>query len=324
MALDRIRKMLVGLCVALVPALAIAQAQDYPNRVVRLIVGFATGGGSDIAARLVAQKLSDAWGKPVLVESRPGAQGGVASEYVAKQPADGYTLLITIAGSHASAQHLIPNLPYDPFRDFAAVTLLASTPFALAVNASAPYRTIKEFVEYARANTVNYGSAGHGSITHLTGELLRLNTGTKLVHINYKGTGPAVQDLLGGHIQMVVADVGSLKALAAAGKLRLLAITGSNRNAAFPELATFAESGYAGFEAGGWFGVYAPANTPKPVLTRIAAEMTRIIRSPEVSQRMIELGWEPGGGTPDQFFAFWKASADQLGDVIRRAHIKVE
>ena len=324
MAFDRIRKMMVGLCVALAPALAIAQAQDYPNRAVRLIVGFATGGGSDIAARLVAQKLSDAWGKPVLVESKPGAQGGVASEYVAKQPADGYTLLITIAGSHASAQYLIPNLPYDPFRDFAAVTLLASTPFALAVNGSAPYRTIKEFVDYARANTVNYGSAGHGSITHLTGELLRLNTGTKLVHINYKGTGPAVQDLLGGHIQMVVADVGSLKALAAAGKLRLLAITGSNRNAAFPELPTFAENGYSGFEAGGWFGVYAPAGTPKPVLARIAGDMTRIIRSPEVSQRIIELGWDPGGGTPEQFFAFWKASADQLGDVIRRANIKVE
>jgi len=324
MAFDRIRKMMVGLCVALAPALAIAQVQDYPNRAVRLIVGFATGGGSDIAARLVAQKLSDAWGKPVLVESKPGAQGGVASEYVAKQPADGYTLLITIAGSHASAQYLIPNLPYDPFRDFAAVTLLASTPFALAVNGSAPYRTIKEFVDYARANTVNYGSAGHGSITHLTGELLRLNTGTKLVHINYKGTGPAVQDLLGGHIQMVVADVGSLKALAAAGKLRLLAITGSNRNAAFPELPTFAENGYAGFEAGGWFGVYAPAGTPKPVLARIAGDMTRIIRSDEVSKRIIELGWDPGGGTPEQFFAFWKASADQLGDVIRRANIKVE
>jgi tripartite-type tricarboxylate transporter receptor subunit TctC len=318
--------MFLALCAALVlvPANAPAQAQDYPNRMVRLIVAFPPGGGSDIAARLIAQKLSEGWGKPVIVEGRPGAQGAVASEYVAKQAPDGYTLLLTIAGSHASAQHLVSNLPYDPFRDFAAVTLLASTPFGLTVSASSPFRTLKDFVEYARTHTVNYGSAGHGSITHMSGELLKLSSDTKLVHIPYKGTGPAVQDLLGGHIQMVMVDIGSVKSQVAAGKLRLLAVTGATRSNAFPDVPTFAEAGYPGFETGGWYGIFAPAGTPKPILDRVAADTTRIIRSPEVSQRMVDLGWEPGGGTPDEFFTFWKASADHLGDIIRRAKIKVE
>jgi tripartite-type tricarboxylate transporter receptor subunit TctC len=323
---NRFRRVLlvVFAVLALAPALVPAQAQDYPNRLVRLIVAFPPGGGADIAARLIAQKLSDGWGKPVIVESRPGAQGSVASEYVAKQAPDGYTLLLSIAGSHASAQHLVSNLPYDPFRDFAAVTLLASTPFGLTVNASSPYRNVKEFVDYARANTVNYGSAGHGSITHMSGELLKLSSEARLVHVPYKGTGPAVQDLLGGHIQMVVVDIGSVKPQVIAGKLRLLAVTGSARSNAFPDVPTFAEAGYPGFETGGWYGIFAPTGTPRNILERVAADTTRIIRSPEVSQRMVELGWEPGGGTPEEFFAYWKASADHLGDIIRRAKIKVE
>jgi tripartite-type tricarboxylate transporter receptor subunit TctC len=326
MRFNRLQRMFLALCaaLALVPAIASAQAQDYPNRLVRLIVGFAPGGGADIAARLIVQKLSERWGKPVIVESRPGAQGAVASEYVAKQPPDGYTLLLTIAGSHASAQHLVSNLPYDPFRDFAAVTLFASTPFGLFVNASSPFRTLKDFIEYARTHTVNYGSSGVGSITHMSGELLRLSSDTKLVHVPYKGTGQAVQDLLGGHIEMVVVDIGSVKPLVTSGKLRQLAVTGAKRSDVFPDVPTFAEAGYAGFETGGWFGVFVPAGTPKPIIDRVAADMTRIIRSPEVTQRIVDLGWVPGGGTPEEFFAYWKASADQLGDIIRRAKIKIE
>ena len=303
---------------------ALAQAQDYPARPVRLVVPYAPGGGTDIVARLVAQKLTDAWGKQVLVENRAGGNGFIGSEYVLKQPADGYTLLVSIASTHATAQFLFPKLPYDPFRDFLPVTQLALSPVALLVNASQPWKTMRDVVEAAKAQPMHYGTFGHGSTAHMYGELLNLNTGTKLQHIGYKGSGPALTDLLGGQVPAALLDIAATKPQILAGKIRALAVTGPKRWQALPDVPTFAEAGYPGFEVVGWFGAFAPAGTPRPIIVKVAAEMTRAVRSPDVVARLVELGTEPAGGTPEEFMANWKATSDQLGDVIRRAKITVE
>ena len=300
-----------------------AQAPDYPNRPIRFIVPYAAGGGTDIAARTVGQKLGEAWGKPVIVENRAGATGFIGSEYVAKQPPDGYTILISIASTHATAQFLFPQMPFDPFRDFAPVTLLALSPVVLLAHPAQPWKTLNDLVQSAKVAPVNYGSFGHGSTAHMYGELLNLNHGTKLTHVGYKGTGPALIDLVGGQIPAALLDIAATKPQILAGKVRALAVTGPKRWQALPEVPTFTEAGFPGFEVVGWFGVFAPAGTPKPVIDKLALEVTRIVRSPDVAKRLIELGTEPGGGTPEEFLALWKATSSELGDIIKRARIVV-
>ena len=302
----------------------LAQAQDYPARPVKLVVPYAPGGGTDIVARLVAQKLSEAWGKPVLVENKAGGNGFIGSEYAMKQPPDGYTLLVSIASTHATAQFLFPKLPYDPFRDFLPVTQLALSPVVLLVNPSQPWKTLRDFVEAAKLAPVHYGSFGHGSTAHMYGELMNLNAGTKLVHVAYKGSGPALTDLMGGQIPSALLDIAATKAQIVGGKVRALAVTGPKRWQALPDVPTFTEAGYPGFEVVGWFGVFAPVGTPRPIIAKVAADATRAIRSPDVVAKLVELGTEPAGGTPEEFMANWRATSDALGDVIRRAKITVE
>ena len=302
----------------------LAQAQDYPARPVKLVVPYAPGGGTDIVARLVAQKLSEAWGKAVLVENKAGGNGFIGSEYAMKQPPDGYTLLVSIASTHATAQFLVPKLPYDPFRDFLPVTQLALSPVVLLVNPAQPWKTLRDFVEAAKAAPVHYGSFGHGSTAHMYGELMNLNAGTKLVHVAYKGSGPALTDLMGGQIPSALLDIAATKAQIVGGKVRALAVTGPKRWQALPDVPTFTEAGYPGFEVVGWFGVFAPVGTPRPIIAKVAADATRAIRSPDVVAKLVELGTEPAGGTPEEFMANWRATSDALGDVIRRAKITVE
>ena len=302
----------------------LSHAQDYPSRTVKLVVPYAPGGGTDIVARLVAQKISEAWGKPVIIENRAGGNGFIGSEYAMRQPADGYTLLVSIASTHATAQFLFPKLPYDPFRDFLPVTQLALSPVVLLANPSQPWKSLRDLVEAARVQPTHYGTFGHGSTAHMYGELLNLNAGTKLIHVAYKGSGPALIDLMGGQIPAALLDIAATKPQIVAGKVRALAVTGPRRWQALPEVPTFAEAGFPGFEVVGWFGVFAPVGTPRAVIAKVAAEMTRAVRDPASVAKLVELGTEPAGGTPEEFMANWKATSEALGDVIRRAKITIE
>jgi len=301
-----------------------AQAEDFPARPVHVIVPFAPGGGVDIVARLIAPKLSAAWSQPVVIENKPGAVGVVASEYVMHQPPDGYTVLIGVAGSHAIAQYLNPNLGYDPVRDFAGVTVLSYSPLICLVAPSSPFHTMKELVAFAKTTTVPFGSPGVGSQMHLIGEMFNLNYGTKFQHVAYRGVAPAMQDLLGGHIPMVMGEMGSAKPLVTSGQLRALAVTGTKRNSSVPNVPTFTEAGYANFEVNSWFALFVPAATPKAIVDKIAAYVTKIVRAPEISARLADDGWEPGGGTPEEFTNLWLKTSRQLGAVIQQRHITIE
>ena len=314
----------LGLALIDLPCGLHAQPADFPNRPVRLVVPFAPGGGVDIVARLVAPKLSETWHQPVVVENKAGAVGALASEYVAHQAADGYTILIGVAGSHAIAQYLNPQLPYDPFRDFAGVTALAYSPLICLVAPDGPFHTMKDLVEYAKTKPVPFGSPGAGSQPHLIGEMFNLAYGTQFQHVAYRGVAPAMQDLLGGHIPMVMGEMGSAKPLVTSGRLRALAVTGSKRNSSVPDVPTFTEAGYPNFEVNSWFALFVPAATPKPIIDKIAADVTAAVRSADVSGRMISDGWEPGGGTPEQFDKLWKTTSEQLGSVIKERHITIQ
>jgi tripartite-type tricarboxylate transporter receptor subunit TctC len=305
-------------------SIARAQSADFPARPVRLIVPFAPGGGVDIVARLIAQPLGERWGQPVVVENKAGASGAVASDYVAHQPADGYTLIVGVAGSHAIAQYLNPKLGYDPIRDFAGITVLAYSPLICLVAPSSPFHTIKELAEYAKTAPMTFGSPGAGSQPHLIGETFNLLYGTQFQHVAYRGVAPAMQDLLGGHIPMVIGEMGSARPLVASGALRALAITGAARNPSLPDVPTFTEAGYPGFEINSWFALFAPAATPKPVIDKIAADASTIVRKPQISAELSADGWEPGGGAPEEFSKFWLETSQQLGNVIKQRHITIE
>jgi tripartite-type tricarboxylate transporter receptor subunit TctC len=324
MAIRKIGLALAGLLIAAAAAPALAQTADFPAKTVRLIVPFAAGGGTDIVARIVAPKLSEMWGQSVIIENKAGALGGVASEYVAHQPADGYTLLIGVAGSHAIAQYLNPRLGYDPVKDFAGVTALVFSPIICLVGPSQPFHTLREMVDYAKTKPVSYGSPGAGSQQHLIGETLNLQYGTQFQHVPYRGVAPAMQDLLGGHIPMMFGEMGSAKPLVVSGQLRGLAVTGPTRNASLPDVPTFAEAGYPGFEISSWFALFAPAATPKPIVAKVAADVTKAVRSPEIKARLAADGWDAGGGTPEEFTKFWYDTAERLGDVIKQRHIKID
>jgi tripartite-type tricarboxylate transporter receptor subunit TctC len=318
----------IGKCFAAAAIIALglvsAQAQDFPARPLRLIVSYAPGGGADIVARLVAAKLTETWGQPVVVENKAGANGVVASEYVLQQPADGYTMMVGTIGSHAVAQYLNPKLGYDPLRDFAGVTVLAYSPLICLVAPTAPYRTLRDLVDDAKTKPISFGSPGIGSQMHLLGETLNLSYGTQFQHVAYRGVAPAMQDLLGGHIPMVMGEMGSSKPLVASGQLRALAVTGVARNPSVPDVPTFTEAGYPGFEVSSWFALFVAAGTPRPIVEKLAADATRIVRSPEISARLTADGWELGGGTPEEFTAFWVKISVQLGKVIAQRHITVE
>ena len=314
----------LAFALAALPFTALAQTADFPTRPVRLVVPFAPGGGVDIVARLVAPKLSQAWGQPVVVENKAGAIGAVASEYVLQQPADGYTVLIGVVGSHAIAQYLHHNLTYDPVRDFAGVTVMSYSPLICLVAPSSPFHTMKELVEYAKTKPVPFGSPGAGSQQHLIGEMFNLLYGTKFQHVAYRGVAPAMQDLLGGHIPMVMGEMGSSKPLVASGRLRALAVTGTARNPSVPDVPTFTQAGYPNFEVNSWFALFVRAGTPKPIVDKIAADVTKAVRSPDVAARLAADGWQAGGGTPAEFTKLWMDTSKQLRRVIQERHITIE
>jgi len=300
-------------------------AQPYPNKQIRFIVPYPAGGGTDIIARLVGTKLAESWGQQVVVENRAGASGILGNDLVAKAPADGYTVLIGIT-TLVQMPHLNSKLPYDVFKDFTPVAQLALSSNLFAVPASSPARTLKEFIAMAKAEPAkfSYGSFGAGTTSHLHGELFNLQAGLKMAHIPYKGGAPLATDLMGGQVPSGLIDLTSARAHISSGRMRFLAISGTRRYAALPDVPTFAEQGLKDFEASGWFGMLLPGNAPKDITAKLGAEVARILKLPDVQARINDIGLQSVDTSPELFASAMKRDFEVWGRVVREAQIKLE
>jgi tripartite-type tricarboxylate transporter receptor subunit TctC len=300
-------------------------AQNYPSRPVRLIVGFAPGGGVDINARMLAPKLSEYLGQQVVVENVPGAGTNIANERVAKAAPDGYTLLINTAAV-AINMSLYRNLPFDTLRDFAPVSVFSESPNVLVVNAKLPATNVKELVAMARSapGKLNYSSAGVGTTQHLAAELFKLRTGTFIVHIPYKGSAPSLTALIAGEVDLSFANIPAIQAHVKSGRLRALAVTASRRAAQLPEVPTMKEAGVEGVEVVVWYGVLAPAGTPRDIVQTLANGIMRATRDPEVRRRMLEQGAEPVGSTPEEFAKLLREEVARWAEVVRISGARAE
>lgn len=316
-------RLVLGL-VGLVIAAAIG-AQPYPARAIRVVVAFAPGGIADFSARSVSQKLSESLGVPVVVENRPGAGGITGAEVVARSAPDGYTLLVTSI-SHTINPSVRKNLPFDAVRDFTPITLITDAPNFLVVHPSLPAKSVKELVALARARPgqITYASSGSGTSTHLSGELFKSLARIDVVHVPYKGGGPAVIDLVGGHVQMMFSTLPSVLQQVRAHKLRGLAVTGARRFPAAPEFPTMIEAGVPGFEVSGWSGLFAPAGTPKDAVGRLAGEIAKILRAPELKERFFVQGAEPVGNTPEEFTAFVRSEIAKWKKVVESSGMRAD
>src|SRR5688572_6995501 len=291
---------LLTACFMLLFSCAIA-AQDFPNRPLRLIVTVPPGGAADFIARLVGGKLSESLGQPVVVENRGGAGGTIAADAVAKASPDGYTLLQNSITTHGVGPHLYSKLPYDPVKDFAPVSGLALLPLIMAVNADLPSKSVSELITLSKASNLNFASSGNGGAPHMAAELFKSVTGAPLTHVPYKGSGPAVADLVGGRVQIMFDAAPSLIAHVRAGKLRVLAAASSERNRLLPDVPTFSELGFAKIEVSLWYGLLVPAGTPRPVIERLNRDVTKVLTAADVRERLQAQGAEPMPGAPEAF-----------------------
>ena len=318
---------LVVFCVALTGFQGVAWPQSgYPNRPVKVIVAFPPGQATDQAARAIAQKLSENLGQQFFVENRPGAASIIGSEAAAKSPNDGYTLFMGSSGSLAVNPGMYSKLPYDPVKDFTPISLALKLPFFIVVNPALPATTVKELVAYLKANPdkVNFGSAGNGASNHLSAELFKTVTGVSMVHVPYKGSPPAVTDLLSRQIGLMFETGPLIMPHVKSGRLRVLAVGSAQRSLAAPDLVTVAESGYPGFETVGWAGLLAPAGTPKEIVAKLNAEVVRILSRPEVTGRFVSLGAELLSSSADDFGAYIKSETVKWGKVIRDSGAKAD
>ena len=303
-----------------------AQGQ-YPAKPIRMVVGFPTGGTADILARTLAQKMTESWGQQVLVDNRPGAAGTIGAAVVAKSPPDGYTLLMAALASQAVAPSLFRSLPYDAERDFAPISNVAELALVVVVNPSLPVKNVKELIALAKARPgqLNYGSGGNGSSQHLATELFSMKAGIKMVHIPYKGSPLVLGDLISGQLALSIDNPTTVLPQVRAGKLRALAVTSARRWPAVPELPTIADAaGLPGFEVLGWFGVVAPSGTPNDVITRLNGEIVRILKLPDVKQRLSDQGAEAAPSTPEQFGALIRADTARYAQVVKATGMKPE
>ncbi len=270
--------------------------------------------------------MTEAWGQPVIIDNRPGANGNIGTEYAAKATPDGYTLLMVTAGTHGINPSLYRKLGFDAVKDFAAVSLVAMVPNIFVVNNALPVKDLKEFIAYAKANQgkLNYGSPGNGSTAHLSMELFKSMTGIQMVHVPYKGSAGVLADLIGGQIVVTMDNMPPYVPQVKAGKIRALAVSPARRSPALPELPTVAEAGVPGYDSGAWFGLVAPANTPKDIVNKLSRETARILKLPDVSARLADLGAEPVGGTPEQFSAHIKAEIAKWAKVIKDANVELQ
>jgi len=299
-------------------------AQNYPNRVVRVVVPFGPGATSDIVARMISDRLTIAMGQPFIVENRTGAGGTIGTEYVAKSPPDGYTILMSTAATPISAS-VYQNLKYDTSA-FASVSVFTHSPLGFASNPQFPPKTVPEFIAYAKANPgrVNFGSLGVGTSHHLTGEKLKLDAGIDMVHVPYKGSGPAHADLMGGQIQVMFDNIVALMPHFRSGKLRALAVSSLKRHPQLPDVPSLSEAGVKDFEAVAWFGFLAPPGTPRDVVARLNAEIVKVLAIPEIRQRLIDGGSEVIGNSPEAADRFLQSEIARWGAVVKAANIKAE
>jgi len=304
---------------------ASAQAAPFPNRTIRLVVPYPAGGGTDIMGRMIAAKLNDAWGQPVIVENRVGASGIIGNDAVAKAAPDGYTVLIGIT-TLIQMPHLQAKLPYDPFRDLIPVTQIALSADLFLVPVGNPANSLKEFVEFARAQPkkLSYGSYGTGTSSHVHGEMFNAQARLDMAHVPFKGGAPLMTDLLGGQLSAGFVDLSSARAHLKSGKVKALAITGERRFRILPDVPTFTELGYKDFEPYGWFAVLLPAGTPREIVNKLAAEVGRALRMPDVAARLDDLGVQAVGNTPEEFAAAMRRDFPIWGRVIKEANIKLD
>lgn len=312
---------------ALLPSAAVAQgaAEAYPTRSVRVVVGLAPGGATDIQTRLFAQKLSESFNRPFVVENRTGAGGTVAYAQVAKSPADGYTLL-GVAGGYTITPAVYSKLPYDPVKDLAPISLVSQAPFLLLTHPSLPVTTVKDLLALARAKpgVLDCASAGHGTSTHMTFELFRTLSGVKITHVPYKGTGQALVDAMAGQVHMLFANVLSSIAHVRAGRLRALGVTTARRSTVLPDLPTIAESGVPGYENSTWHGWLAPAGTPPAILNRLNAELVKSAQAPDMVERLAPDGGEPVGSTPEQFARYIVTDMARWSKLVKETGMRFE
>ena len=304
---------------------AIAQVDTYPSKPIRILVPLAAGGPTDVLARSIAQNLTEKWGQSVLVDNRPGANTNIGSAAVAKAPADGYTLLLTVNNLTINPS-MYQDMPFDSIKDFSPISMFATSPLVLVVNPSVQAKSVKDLIALAKASpgTMHFGSPGNGSLPHLAGELFNTLAGVKLAHVPYKGITGAVTDLIGGQIEIMFPGSPIALPNAKAGKLRALATTGAKRTAAAPELPTIAELGLPNYEMSLWYGLLAPANTPPAIIQRLQEEVARITALPTIIQQWAALGVEPQSTTPEQFAAYLKSDIGKWQKIIRESGAKMD
>jgi tripartite-type tricarboxylate transporter receptor subunit TctC len=303
----------------------LARAQsDYPNRPIAVIVTVPPGGAADFVARIIGAKLGDALGQPVVTNNRGGAGGTIAAAAVAKSDPDGYTLLLNTIATHGIGPHLYPNLPYDPVKDFSPVILVAKLPLIMTVNAALPVQSVNDVIALAKARPgeLAFASAGNGGAPHLAGELFKTLTGTDLLHVPYRGSGPAVVDVVAGRVAIMFDAVPSLLPFITAGKLRPLAAASVERNRLLPDIPTFAELGYGAMDISLWYGIVAPAGTPQPIVQRLNAELVKTLDMPDVRKSFADQGADAKGGTPADFDAFMREESARWRTVVKQAGIK--
>jgi tripartite-type tricarboxylate transporter receptor subunit TctC len=307
-------------------SLPVQAATAFPNKPIRIIVAYTPAGTTDILARAIGQKMSETWGQPVIIDNRAGAAGNIGTEVAARATPDGHTLLMGTAGTHGINVSLYRKLSWHPVNDFAPVSLSAMVPNIMVVNNALPVKNVREFVAHVKANPgkLSYGSPGNGSTAHLSMELFKSMTGSTIVHIPYKGSAGVLTDVMGGQIAVTIDNMPPYIPQVKAGKIRALAVSTGKRSSAMPDLPTIAEAGVPGYEAGAWFGLLAPAGTPKPIVAQLSAESARIIKLPDVSKRVSELGADPVGSTPEQFAELIKTEIAKWAKVIKDANVELQ
>ena len=317
------------LVLALLPCFALfapAQAQTYPTKPIRLIVPYPPGGGNDTIARLLAAKINESWGQQLIVDNRPGAGTTIGTAMAAHAAPDGYTIVMSSVATHAMAPQLYANPGYDPLKDFAPVTLLATTPMLMAISAGAPYKTLSELISAAKAapGKLSYASGGNGTPPHLAAAIFTEKTGVQMVHVPYKGSGPALVDVMAGQVTTIIDTAASATPHVRSGKMRGIAITGKRRWPDLPEVPTFAEGGLADYDASAWYSIHAPAGTPAAIINKLNVELVRIVNLPDIKERFRQMSAEAVGNTPQEFDVFVKAEIAKWGKVIKSLNLRVD
>lgn len=321
--MSKLKKMisLAGLALALLTP--VAHADSYPSKPLRIVVPYAAGGGTDILARLFAQKMSDSWGQPVIVENRPGADGTIGTELIARSPADGYNLVLVVA-AHVINPSLKAKMPFDTLKDFTPITMVAASPWVVVVSPVVPANNIKELIALAKAQPGKLAFGSSDPSSRLAGEQFKSLAGVDLQHVPYKGGAPVMTDLLGGHVQVSFTSVLTVLQHHRSGKLRVLGVGGKNRSPSMPDVPTVVQAGLPGYETSAWYGLYGPANMPKDIVDNIQKEIARISTQPDVKDRLLQLGAEPVVNTPAEFAVLTQAEYAKFAKIIKTAGIQPE